>query len=310
MSLESSLKGAQWRNVYEKERSAILRIVNGQLSWDPDDLRTTLEDRIMTKVHREALRATKAARPARGALYANIVGTLPATSQHSAEERQRIFWKKGWLHLMTLEPTLLEKLLAVSQHYLPTISSGTKVHGDPKGCRTNGWIPPEETEASFWNDRKGQGGTFHTKKDDTSTAAIQELITLFKAAIGREDVDMKVTVDFMLSWEGQKPQEWHQDATSTVLAAIVYLDEKSAGTEYAAYDGCDFMKSHNPLKFLRETAWKAITAEGTFLKDRVSWTAALLFFRTRPMCTANHRLRKAYKRQPGRGGRRSIPLAH
>lgn len=62
----------------------------------------------------------------------------------------------------------------------------------------------------------------------------------------------------MLSFPQQRPQEWHLDSTTTMVAGIAFLTANPA-TEYGDYEGCDFKHSHKPIAFLA-SAWEAVQA--------------------------------------------------
>ena len=132
-----------------------------------------------------------------------------------------------------------------------------------------GWLPRGESIADAWADRaaaddSGENnvrreapGVFNTDDSDEASQAIVNLVDHVCAAIGKRRDDFTVRVDFLESYHGQQPQEFHQDGPNPVLAAMVFLNESSEATRYGSYVGRDFHHMpmiHDRLAFLRD-AW-------------------------------------------------------
>ena len=62
-----------------------------------------------------------------------------------------------------------------------------------------------------------------------------EFKRIFAASAGRDSEDIR-NVFCMLSFQGQVPQEFHQDSSYTKLAAVLFVTE-GIGTEFLQYDG-------------------------------------------------------------------------
>jgi hypothetical protein len=65
-------------------------------------------------------------------------------------------------------------------------------------------------------------------------------------------------VDFMLSFPGQTPQQWHQDGESSLLGFVVVLTAGRA-PEFAPYVGSNYraMRTHEQREEFLRSAWKA-----------------------------------------------------
>mmetsp|Transcript_24069 Transcript_24069/g.74195 ORF Transcript_24069/g.74195 Transcript_24069/m.74195 type:complete len:552 (+) Transcript_24069:59-1714(+) len=180
-------------------------------------------------------------------------GAVPGLTDEQARE----FWRRGWLRVDDLDPSVLKTLCDVSERVLPHERCGGKVH-DKKGCRIKTWVPPHVTKLSYLPDHSAEEW-FKTAAGSVETAALDELVAHFKAALGRAASD-DVKVDFMLSFAGQTPQSWHVDAPSTIIGAVVYLTA-GGGTLYANYEGQDLAAVDDRRGFL-ERAWSTIQDAG------------------------------------------------
>ena len=191
-----------------------------------------------------ALAVSKKARTSTGRTFANFCTGLLVG-----------FLQCGFAALETLPAPLTARLLTMHARYLPDKNSGEPVHCRG-GSRTRGCVTPTGTgEAHFYTKSRGRRGTFTPSEDQLGDVRL--LCEHLSHCTGRDPARLMLWVDFMLSFPGQTPQQWHQDGAFSLLGFVVLLTPGRA-PEFAPYVGASFMVMRQAKReeFLR-SAWQA-----------------------------------------------------
>ena len=114
-------------------------------------------------------------------------------------------------------------------------------------------------------------------------------------------------VDFMLAFQGQEAQKWHQDGSFCGAGFVVYLTESQA-TEFAQYEGKAFLRINvlgAKQKFL-VGAWRAAAkADEPFVAESQKPQSAGIMKAGQILCTHTAHVHRAPK-PPSDGMRRTI----
>ena len=191
------------------------------------------------------LAVSKKARGSIGRTFANFWTGLPPG-----------FLQRGYAALKPLSARLTARLLAMHEHYLPNQQRGEPVHARG-GSRALGCVTPTAPgQKHFYTENRSRRGTFKPSADQL--VDIRALCEHLASCTGRDWARMMPWVDFMLSFPGQTPQQWHQDGESSLLGFVVVLTAGRA-PEFAPYVGSNYrsMRTHEQREEFLRSAWKA-----------------------------------------------------